>query len=185
MEILFGLLVLALLALGLYARKKERKTWVQEERYEESGDWMDKRRGERGTYGSLDEEMEANRRYIARAGKVSELARAMQAICFAQNRDFQNLSPIQIKEHLSFVKSEINAFFLCIDDLLAGKALAGSGEKPSHEDHGVALKKQLLDYSFEHFPTLLELEITQIQSLDRAAAQTAMRVVGKIKELQA
>lgn len=184
MTILFGVLVLALLVLGLQNRKKERKKWVKEERFEESGDWLDKRSGERGTYGSLDDEMEANRKYIAQQSKISELALAVQSVLFEQSADFQTLHETQIKQHLLFCKSEFLALFQNYDRFIAGEHPAIS--KVNLPEHALrpVLKKMILDFSFERFPKLLDLEIDRIQQIDQMADQVASKILsepGKIK----
>ncbi|MFN0033799.1 MAG: hypothetical protein ACKVUS_01950 [Saprospiraceae bacterium] len=185
MEILFGLLVIALIVLGLRNRKKQKKEWLREERYDESGAWIDKRVGERGTFGSLDEEMEANRQYIAIQGKVSELAQAVQAFCFAQIPDFQNLSDAQLKQHLALCKSEIGGLFEHIEGLVSGRGASIAESAFPQNGLRTALKKQVLDFSFERFPSLLDLEIEQIQKFDLAAEQAAGRVLGEISRLKA
>ena len=180
MEIAFGLLILVLIVLGLRNRKKEKKEWVKEERYDESGAWMDKRPGERGTYGSLDEEMDANRIYIAKQSKVSELALAVQSFCFAQHPDYQALSTEKLKSHLAFCKSEIDVFFDQIEALTNGKTVPISTAALPSDDLLLALKKRLLDFSFERFPKLLDLEIEAIQKADLAAGQVAYKILNKI-----
>jgi len=184
MEIAFGLLVLVLIVLGLRNRKKEKKEWVKEERYDESGAWIDKRTGERGTYGSLDEEMEANRQYIAKQGKISELALAIQTFCFAQHPDYPNLSEGQIKSHLAFCKSELAGLFDQIENLTKGRGIAVAEASFSADDLRKALKKQVLDFSFERFPKLLDLEIEQIQKFDLATELLAQKVLVEIKRLE-
>ena len=183
MEIAFALLVLALIILGLRNRKKEKKEWIKEERYDERGAWIDKRSGERGTYGSLDEEMEATRQYIARQSKVSELALAVQSFCFAQHDDFQNLSNEKKKKHLAFCKSEIAGLFEQGEELTNGRSvsLADTSFQPNALRSG--LKKLVLDFSFDRFPKLLELEIEQIQQFDLAAEQMSNRVLAEIDRL--
>ncbi len=175
MEILFALLVLALVVLGLRNRKKQKKEWVKEERYEESGGWIDKRSGERGTYGALDEEMEANRHYIAKQSKISELALAVQGILFTQSRDFHRLSDQQVKSHLAFCKSEIGGLFEYIEQITNGRTVNIAETSFAPDVLRAALKKQVLDFSFERFPKLLDLEIEQIQKFDLAAEQVAER----------
>ncbi len=185
MKIAFGLLVLVLIILGLRNRKKEKKEWVKEERYDESGAWIDKRSGERGTYGSHDEEMEANRRYIAKQSKVSELARSVQSFCFAQYPDFQSLSDEKIKRHLAVCKAEASWLFNFAETLTGGKtphikeyALKDS---PLHQ----TLKKLILDFSFNRFPKLLDLEIEQIKIFDLAAGQFSDKVLREIETVKA
>lgn len=184
MEIAFGLLVLALIILGLRNRKKEKKEWVKEERYEESGAWIDKRSGERGTYGSLDEEMEANRRYIAQKSKISELALALQSFCFAKRPDFQSLSDRQIKQHLAYCKSEISALFDLAENMIKDQAAGIAESDFSPNEPSVALKKQILNFAFERYPKLLDLEIELIQKFDLAAAHVASKILAEIDRLK-
>jgi hypothetical protein len=184
MEFLFAILVLALLILGLRNRKKSKKEWVKEERYEDSGAWIDKRSGERGTYGSLDEEMEANRLYIAKQGKISELAQDVQAYCFAQIIDFQNFNDHQLKQHLAFCKSEINGLFEKVEAFVKREKVAIPDRIVANQESTQGLKKVLLDFSFERFPKLLDLEIEQIQQFDQTAAQTAQRILAEIERIR-
>ena len=184
MEIAFGLLVLVLIVLGLRNRKKEKKEWVKEERFDESGAWIDKRTGERGTFGSLDEEMEADRQYIARQSKISELALAIQTFCFAHHPDFPNLSDGQVKSHLAFCKSEVAGLVEQIENLTKGRGIAVAEGTFGVNDPWKTLKKQVLDFSFDRFPKLLDLEIEQIQKFDLATEHLAKKVLGEIKHLK-
>ena len=184
MEIVFGLLILALILLGLRNRKKEKKEWVKEERFEESGAWIDKRSGERGTYGSLDDEMEANRHYIARQSRIAELSQAVQSFYFAQYPNFYTLSDEQIKGHLALLKTEISRLFEQIEDLLKGGTIqTGSSDFPANELR-FALKKVLLDFSWERFPPLLDLEITKIKQYDQATEHAAQRLLEHLARFQ-
>jgi hypothetical protein len=183
MEILFAVLVLALLIIGLLNRKKEKKEWLKEERFEESGDWLDKRSGERGTYGSLDEEMEANRAYIAKKGKVSELAQNIQGLLFAQSNDFQTLSDERIKQHLSFCKSEITVFFDQIEAWTSGKQSPTLSPEVPELALQPEIKKLVLDFVFERFPKLLDLEIEQIKQVDQSAGHLAHRIRYEVAKL--
>lgn len=185
MEFLFAILVLALLVLGLRNRKKSKKEWVKEERYEESGAWIDKRSGERGTYGSLDEEMEANRLYIAKQGKISELALAAQAYCFEQIIDFQHFNDKQLKAHLAFCKSELNGLFETVEAFTKGAKIPIPERSVAPNESTQGLKKVLLDFSFERFPKLLDLEIEQIQQFDQLTAQAAQRILAEIERIKA
>lgn len=180
MEILFGLLILALIVLGLRRRKKEDSAWRKEERYEESGAWIDKRPGERGAYGSLDEEMEANRRYIARQGRVSELAEQAQAFCFEHLPGFDVLDNAQLRQHLARCKSEIEALFQQAEEIAQGRRIAAVRQEAAANASQTALKKLLLDYCFEHFPALLDAEIEEIKTFDRAAEAAAMRLANDL-----
>lgn len=185
MEYLFGILVLALLIMGLRNRKKSKKEWVKEERYEESGAWIDKRSGERGTYGSLDEEMESNRLYIAKQGKISELAQAVQSFCFAQVADFQNLDDRQLKQHLSFCKSELNGLFDQIDTFIKGQTVPMPENASANHANNQGLKKLLLDFAYERFPKLLDLEIEPIQKFDQTTGLVAQKILVEISRIKA
>lgn len=180
MTILFALLILLLLIVGLLNRKKSKKEWVKEERYEESGNWIDKRSGERGTYGSLDEEMEANRLYISKQRKINESAQAVQGVLFKQHPNYQELSLEKQKTHHSYCKTEIAGLFDRIELLKQGKFQ--QAEAPILPPHAIRtlLKKQILAFSFEAFPELLDLEIEEIKKLDNAADQIAERILAKI-----
>ncbi len=185
MEIAFGLLVLVLILLGLRNRKKEKKEWVREEHFEESGVWIDKRSGERGTYGSLDEEMEANRHFIANQGKISELALAVQSFCFAQHPDFQSLSDPKIKQHLRFCKSEIAGLFELAENMLKGQVAGVTAPDFVPNELNSALKKQVLNFVFERFPRLLDLEIELIQKFDLATAHVVSKILAEIHRIKA
>lgn len=180
MTILFALLILLLLTVGLLNRKKSKKEWIKEERYEESGNWLDKRSGERGTYGSLDKEMEANRLYISRQRKIKDTTQAVQGILFAQHPNYQDLSLEKQKKHHSFCESEIAGLFDQIESLQNGKTLQGVAALLPPDTLRTLLKKQILADSFEAFPKLLDLEIEEIRKLDAAVDQIAERILVKI-----
>lgn len=184
MEILFGILVLALLFIGLLNRKKSQRKWLKEERYEESGNWIDKRSGERGTFGSLDEEMESNRSYIARQSRISELALDIQGILFTYDLDFQGFNEAQIKQHLATSKSLIAGLFDQIESWSTGKPVSFSDSGISSDELQTMLKKKVLDFAFDRFPKLLDLDIEQIQKVDLAAAQLAHRLRSEVSRLK-
>ena len=184
MEILFAVLILVLIILGLRNRKKRNKEWVKEERYEESGDWIDKRVGERGSYGSLDDEMEANRAFIANQSKTNDLARELQAYLFAQSTGFQQLNDVELQQHLKVCKSEIGALFGYYEQWMKGQEPSFAPAKPSTDPHLQALKKIILDFSFDRFPKLLDLEIAQIQKIDLAASKLAHQILAEIARLR-
>lgn len=183
MEIIFALLVLLLIIVGLRNRKKEKKEWIQEERYEESGAWLDKRSGERGTYGSLDEEMEANRKYVTRQGQISELAQNIQSICFTQIPEFHSLSDQQIKAHLNFCKKALNGLFEQVESLSNGGTIPVQDAGLAPNAIQDAIKKQILDFSFQAFPKLLNLEIDQIRRFDQSAETVAQKIQMEISRL--
>ncbi len=184
MEIVFAVLVLLLIIAGLRNRKKEKKEWVKEERYEESGDWLDKRSGERGTYGSLDEEMEANRLHIGLQSKINALAQQIQNTCFTQHPDFHTRSNEQVKKHLAFCKAEIRGLFEQMDALIQSRPINIAEKDLVPNDLRVVLKKQVLEFSFESFPKLLDLEIEQIRQFDTAAEMLAQKILAEIDRMK-
>ena len=180
MEILFGIVILALLIWGLINRKKDRREWIKEERYEESGAWIDKRSGERGTYGSLDEEMESNRKWISMQGKAIELARALQSNIAAQVPEYQNLSADQQKRHFDWLKSETTHLFKQLEDLKAGKALPTETSEQAHHPLAVSLKKQVLDYCYTHSPEILKLDIEVLKGWDHTCLLWSEQILSKL-----
>lgn len=185
MEILFGLLVLTLLVFGIRNRKKSKSEWLREERYDESGDWIDKRSGERGTFGSLDEEMESNRKYIAKQAKVSELAQLIQHFILDQVPDYHQLTSEKTKRFFAFCKSEANWLLGHVENLTRDQPSSVSKIDYPPSELRDKLKKLVLDFSFERFPQLLELEIEQVKKFDHSAEQLSERTLQEIERLQA
>lgn len=177
MEILFGVTILVLLIWGLANRKKSKKEWIKEERYEESGHWIDKRSGERGTYGSLDEEMEANRQYISLQSKVSELALAIQSKLMDQIPEYQDLPSQALNQHFTLLKSELNAFFSQFKDVLKGNSARNMPDTAENHALVTHLKKQILDFSYLHFPALLALDIEVLKQLDLDCERMCRRML--------
>ena len=160
--------MLALLGTGLYYRRREKKVWVAEERYEESGAWIDKRSGERGNYGSLDEEMEQERAYVSQQGRINDLALIIRNFAFEKIEGFSSRSDAALK---AFSKQSRTL----AADIIAGMVLVQSGATPkiTPERSAVtrpeitALKKEVLQFGYQHFPEMLEAEIDAIKALDR------------------
>ena len=177
MEILFGLLVIVLLVLGLRGRKKSRQEWKKEERFDESGDWIDKRGGERGTYGSLDNEMESNRQYIAQKAKESALSMAIQRSLYAEQSTYSQLDKAAIKKDLDGIKLLIGHLIAQIQATQSGMALPISPIREIEHDLVGKIKKQILDFCLENFPFLLDWEISDIQNLDQICGETADKIV--------
>ena len=177
MEILFGLLVIVLLVVGLRARKKSRHEWKKEERFEERGDWIDKRSGERGTYGSLDDEMESNRQYIAQKAKVSELSMAVQRSLYAEKEAYNILEKKALTQHLDGIKREIGHLFAQIQAAQSGLPLPVPNSLRLQDALTGRIKKQILDFCFETFPYLLDWEIADIQKLDQICDFTAHSIL--------
>lgn len=178
MEILFGLIVLALIILGLRHRKKQDRKWVQEERYDESGAWIDKRAGERGTYGSRDREMEQERKRTSRSGKIEGLASLMQNHCFGQYPGLFSPGDASTKRWLVFNREKAAAFVDMIGRLLEGRT-PEMPDLPAQNDAGRdALKKKILNHAYEQFPELLDLDLDVIKQFDRMAGQLADTMLG-------
>lgn len=180
MEILFGIVILALLIWGLMNRKKDRREWIKEERYEESGAWLDKRSGERGTFGSLDEEMESNRKWISLQGKATELARIMQTTIATQLPDYQKLDNDQQKRYADWLKSETPKLFGRLEELKAGKSTPTEHLESAMHPLAVALKKQVLDYCYTQFPELLQLDIEVLKGWDQTCQHWCHRILSKL-----
>ncbi len=184
MGILFGLLVLALLILGWQSRKKQKKEWLKEERHDESGAWLDKRAGERGTYGTLDAEMEQSRQSVSKQNKINELARLVRTYFFEQHPDFHTLSDEQIKKHIAFCKSQIAGFVGTIEKMPNDFDSDLPESSPQPDLHILALKKQILAFSFDNFSKLLDLEIEVMKQFDRLAEHLATNLLDEIERLK-
>lgn len=177
MEIAFGLVVLALLALGLMRRKKETTVWKAEERYEESGQWIDKRPGERGAYGSLDDEMEANRQYIALQGKITALADLAQTFCFSHLENYASRSDTALKKHRDTCKSAASWLFEYAGMLQKERETRLEEDNPENTGLLADLRKKTLGHLYTDFPQLLELDLEKIRLLDHAAGIFARRIL--------
>ncbi len=182
MGIAFGLFVAVILIIALLNRRKQNKTWVKEERRDESGAWVDKRAGERGTYGSLDAEMEEERRNRTQQGQINELSRLIRDYAFEHYPGFHSLSDAQIKEYNAFVKNRVAELQVAISKLPDGVPPDSNEQLPSETSHALALKKLILDFSFEQYPALLDLEIEVIKQFDRMAGNLANTLIEKIEE---
>lgn len=185
MEILFGLFILAVLIVGLLYRRRQNKAWIREERYDESGAWVDKRAGERGTYGSLDAEMEAERRHLRRKDQVNELSRLIRNYAIEHYPGFHELNDAQIMDYSNFVKTQAAPFVTMTEQLLLGKKSGAATRTTSDTPHDVAVKKLILDFSYRHFPGLLDLEIETIKEFDRYAGFLAADLLAKIEAFKA
>ena len=184
MEILFGLIVLALIIAGLRRRKKQDRKWLQEERYDESGAWIDKRGGERGTYGSRDREMEQERMRISRSGKIEGLVLLVQNHCLERYPGLFPLEEAAGRRWLALCREKAAAFVAVIGLLLEGRT-PEMPAPPARNDAGRdALKKKILDYSYDRFPALLDLDLDVIKQFDRMAAQLADEIAGLTEQYE-
>ena len=180
MEFWFLVLVVA----GLYYRNKQNKSWVAAERYEESGDWLDKRAGERGTYGSLDAEQEQSRQAITEEGRRIELARLTRDYFFAEDAAFTKLSDAQIKTYTTFARKEAGAFIEYIGGLLAQQPQDSPDQAPADHPAVAVLKKTALDFAYAQYPALLDLDIEVLKQLDVRAAGFANALIVLVEEFK-
>ena len=177
--ILFGTLILALLIVGLVRRKKSDRAWVQEERYEESGNWIDKRPGERGSRGSLDAEMANDRQQLVRQGRAVELAELLRLYAAENDSGFASLSEEQVKKFRTYTRHQAGQMIAAIELIQNGQAPAvapAAGE--ARQD---ALKKQILDFAYRHYPALLELDIETLRAFDVVVGAWAEEVLGEMR----
>ena len=158
MEFLISLLLITLLVMALRARKKADKTWLQEERYEESGRWLDKRAGERGTYGSLDREMESERTALARETRINGLALLLRDLAAGQASGE--------RKKIGAFKPKAQEIITLTEKWLAGSRPPLDGKAPASEEMAAARKKQVLQYLFQEYPKLLELEVGDVRAFD-------------------
>ena len=181
MQLIFGLAVLILIALALLNRRKQKKTWVAEERREESGHWVDKRAGERGAYGTLDAEMEAERYALTRKGRINDLALALRSYAFEQVPHFHAMSDEQIKTFTAFARTWSARLFEQIDALQAGRFPEPEAGAGVEDGHTPALKKLIMNFCYEQFPGLFDLELDAIKHFDRLAGDMAGALVQQMK----
>lgn len=171
MGIAFGIIVLVLIILAVWNRRKTDKAWVQEERYEESGAWIDKRAGERGTYGSLDEAMERERLYVSRQNRIHELARIIRDFAFEHVDGFHLRSDAEIKNYAAFARRQSEQCLILAEKALQGKITAEDAGRP--EGTAVILHKKMLDFLYQVYPNLLDLDLETIRLLDAGIGKLA------------
>ncbi|MCS7035284.1 MAG: hypothetical protein RMJ33_04485 [Saprospiraceae bacterium] len=182
--ILFGLLILVLVVIALWRRQQETDAWLRDERYDESGAWLDKRASERGTYGSLDAEKEAERFAFSRQGRIAELSIDIRNYCSEHLPAFQRQTDAVVLAFSQQVRREIERFFNLIEKTRQGQALPTPSKTPDNT-HTVALKKQILKAAFEQYPWLLDWEIPQLKHLDACALALAHDLVERATAAEA
>ncbi|MEQ1745510.1 MAG: hypothetical protein ABMA02_08795 [Saprospiraceae bacterium] len=181
MQFLFGFLILALLAAALLLRRRQKKVWLHEERHEESGTWIDKRSGERGTYGSLDAERDAERHAITRQGRINDLTLDIRNYAFEHFPGFHARSDAGIRDFTAFVRSEIGRVFAAAEAMLTGDIPEASPVANNDDPHAHALKKRLLDFVYEQCPKLLDLDLDAIRQFDRFVGIVSATLAGKMQ----
>lgn len=162
-------MLVLLIYLGWRSRKQQDHRWIKEERYEESGDWLDKRASERGTYGSLDAERETDRQQLRREVKINQVAKIFEKNwATAGDEDGRNRKEI--------FKTTAKKFIELAEQTAAG-ITPDQPDKPENLPTPLQnLKKELLGFAYENYPALLDLEIETIKKFDRATGELARGV---------
>ncbi len=174
--ILFGIIILVLLAAGISRRKRSAKAWVKEERYEESGNWIDKRPGERGSWGSLDAEMTRDRQHLVRQGRVVELAELLRKYALAHKPGFGELSEDQVRAFRTYTRTQAAQMIDNIEQIKNGQIPVSS---PVEKAQNAVLKKQILDFAYRQYPALLDLDIDTLRAFDSVVSGWADRTMEK------
>ena len=164
MNFLLSLLFLALLLAGIFYRRKEKKEWVADERYDDSGKWIDKRPGERGTFGSRDEEMEQERLYVSRQGRINELTRLIRDYAFENIPDLYTKSDEEIKAFSGQARNMAHQLIATVEQAQTGKMPPGTAAQPV--EGTAALKKLILDFTYRNFPKMLDQDLEIIKAFD-------------------
>ena len=182
--ILFGLAVLVLIGVAWYTRRQQKQEWIDNERYDESGDWLDKRSGERGTYGSLDSEMETSRKSTFKKGAELELARLIQSFAFEELDGFHTQEDDEILRFNKHSKKEATRVILLIEAVLKGKPFHSEEQEegPSHPKADL-LKKKMLEFTYAEFPAVLEQPIERIQAMDIEMGKVSEGLLRTVKSV--
>jgi hypothetical protein len=175
---LFAVFLMVILGIALYRRRLDRRTWVRAERREERGDWLDKRRGERGTYGSLDDEMELARQSVARQGRTMEWVRLIRDYLFEHHNGFHRLSDEQLRTWSAIQKTAAVHALDIVDRYRGGKSMPPPPIDPSADSGTMALK--MLDFLYREYPDLLEREVEQLKELDAWTRFWAAESIGRL-----
>jgi len=165
MGVLIGVLILVLLIAGLVSRKRSTKAWVKEERFEESGNWLDKRPGERGTWGSLDEEMSQERGQIVRQGRVVEMAEIIRQYAVETSPVFSGLSAEKLPAFRSHTRHQATQLVNTVEKISKGQLppVVPADTPLLHS----TLQKKTLDFAYQVYPGLLDLDIETIRQFDQ------------------
>ncbi len=180
MTALIGVLILVLLIMGMVSRKRRIKTWVKEERYEESGHWVDKRPGERGTWGSLDQEMARERGQVVRQGRIVELAELIREYAATHDPSFVNLPEDQNRTFRRYTRDQATQMIVLIEQFSRGKVPTATPATDAVRPED--LKKRILDFAYHHYPALLDLDIDTIRQFDLLADSWSKTVVSALEK---
>lgn len=179
LEITFGIAIVLILIVGLMNRRKQNKAWLEQERREESGAWIDKRSGERGAFGSLDAEREAERFSLTRQGRVNDLALEIRNYAFEHIPGFSDLSDDQIRAFTVVAREQSGKIFIAAESVQRGQLPEFKGPYEASGDRVQALKTIILNRLYEQFPALLSQELDLIRQLDAYTAFAAKSLVEK------
>lgn len=177
MGIAFGLFVLVIFIVALYNRRKQDKAWVADERHEETGHWIDKRAGERGTFGSLDAIREAERSSLSRQGRIGDVVLDIRNYAFEHIPGFHERSDEQIRAFTAAARTQVSRLFDILDTWKNGRAPEAPESAAADDPHSRALKKIMLDAVYAQFPWVLDQDIATIQQFDRVAGHMAAALV--------
>ena len=177
MGIAFGLFILVIFFVAFYNRRRQNKSWLKEERHEESGHWIDKRSGERGTYGSLDAIREAERHSLSRQSRIGDAVLDIRNYAFEHLPGFHERSDEQIRAFTTAARAQVSQLFDILDTWKSGRAPEAPESAAAEDPHSRALKKIMLDAAYTQFPWLLDLDIETIKQLDRLAGNMAEALV--------
>ncbi|HMX41985.1 MAG TPA: hypothetical protein PK971_11740 [Saprospiraceae bacterium] len=183
MEIVFALIMLTLLVVAWRSYRKGNADWLRQERYEESGAWLDKRAGERGSYGSLDEEMEQERRLMRREAAGAELADLLRLHLFrASPTVFAELRDDQIRRIKASTEGWAQSVVSAAEQLMRqGRLDPGPHHVALASEPALLLKKKAMDFLFHFYPKLLEAEIEQLKNLDGWVLAAGQNLLGQLE----
>jgi hypothetical protein len=152
MQIIIAIGIIVLLILAFYYRRRDNNQWRKEERYEESGEWLDKRSGERGTFGSLDREQEAERKAIYHKGQIRLLENLLQEIP----------NVLKTKDLRQVAQSILD----CAQGLLNGKKTPAPDMVAALPPYLADFHKRVLAFIYAEKPAMLDLEVDQLKAFD-------------------
>jgi hypothetical protein len=181
MEILFAILVVALLIAAFAGRRRQKKQWLQEERREESGDWIDKRPGERGTWGPLDQERERERLSIARESRITALAELLRNFAIDRYPGFHQLPDDRLRAYYALARTRATEMIAAMEQLRLNRLEEPPAATSSSDPLSPELKKHLLEFAYHNFPDLLNLDIETLRRFDSVAAGWAGGLLDQIR----
>ncbi len=161
MELYFSIAILLLLVLGLWQRNKKEKALRQDEAADESGEWIERRSGERGTYGMLDRERETARKHIHYQSQIDELALLVRRWFFESYPGYHALEDHRLRGHTQFCKAQL------LDFARQLPVLPKAVDPPAMTHTGDPTLCQIIrQFSFQLYPGMLDLDTESLQRLD-------------------